>query len=724
LQFGLFELDLALHELRKRGLLIRIENLPFQILEALIERPGDVVTREELRGRLWPDGTHVEFEDGLNTAVRKLRHALSDSAESPIFIETLPRRGYRFIAPVSAVQLKELDQVHATPAAWGQQNDVSLQAIEPIQPTQRRRWGTSARYSGALAAITVLCLLLLWGGRAFHTMRGRRSELPNPQALNIQKLTESGDVDSAAISPDGRFVVYSRQAGEEWSLRIRQTETGGSAGILSPEPQALIALTFSPDGNYLYFGRADKDAPGYHRLYVMPALGGPAQLVMNDVDSPPSFSPDGLQFVFTRGVTEKNLIELRIARSDGTGERLLASIPESSVDVQHGATWSPDGRTVAVGIKHQGKRFDSALYAVAVTDGNLRRVFAGDGGVGRPLWLPDGHTLLTSIANTSERRGQLWFVPLLGGDPTRLTNDLSDYDLTLDLTPDGKKAVLVQKTIDSKIWVSSGGLMASMSPVTNLTGPVLEAVETTQGTIVARGLTELWSVDAKNQIRSLFAKLSVDDITSCGRYVVVNTVQDGTRQLIRFDADGTHPTTLVNDNLWFPTCSSNGRFVFYSTQNDPLKVMRVSVEGGAPREIVSVPGGSVQGPLDVSPDNRLVVFACGLGAPITQFRFCIVKAEGGPLLRAVQPAAEANLSASLPMRQIRWSPDGSAIQYIAFHDGTTNVWEQPVSGGPVKQLTEFTTGQIFSFHWSRDGKRLLVGQGNVTSDIVLLSNFR
>jgi len=99
-RFGQFELDLSEEKLLKRGLPVRLENQPFQILAALLEHPGEMVSREELRASLWPDGTYVDFDEGLNTAVKKLRYALGDSADNPIFIETVPRRGYRFVAPV------------------------------------------------------------------------------------------------------------------------------------------------------------------------------------------------------------------------------------------------------------------------------------------------------------------------------------------------------------------------------------------------------------------------------------------------------------------------------------------------------------------------------------------------------------------------------------------------------------------------------------------------
>src|ERR1700693_2446950 len=106
-RFGQFELDSSEERLLKRGIPVRLENQPFQILAALLEHPGEVVSREDLCASLWPDGTYVDFDEGLNTAVKKLRYALGDSAENPVFIETVPRRGYRFIAPVQADALEQ-----------------------------------------------------------------------------------------------------------------------------------------------------------------------------------------------------------------------------------------------------------------------------------------------------------------------------------------------------------------------------------------------------------------------------------------------------------------------------------------------------------------------------------------------------------------------------------------------------------------------------------------
>lgn len=201
----------------------------------------------------------------------------------------------------------------------------------------------------------------------------------------------------------------------------------------------------------------------------------------------------------------------------------------------------------------------------------------------------------------------------------------------------------------------------------------------------------------------------------------------GSIVLTRVNADGSHATTLVGGSLWGPTCatctrrapacSPDGRFVFYVNVEQPQKIWRIPIEGGAPVEIAEVLGDMVSGRLSVSPDGNLLAYAyeqytvppagwnltvipIGGGAPITKFK--VPGGIGGP----------------------RWSPDGEGLQYLLTQDGATNIWEQPLAGGEPKQLTKFTSGLIFDFNWSSDHTKLLLTRGGISSDVVLLNNPR
>jgi Tol biopolymer transport system component/DNA-binding winged helix-turn-helix (wHTH) protein len=724
LSFGQFELCLLEEKLFKRGLPVRLENQPLQILAALLEKPGDVVGREELRNRLWPRGTYVDFDEGLNTAIKKLRYALGDSADAPVFIETIPRRGYRFLAPVSVVEAESSvpENGHQStslttadnprnPAAFSEPDGLGSPPDQKHTPLPWKR--------GLGLSLIVLLSLLMAAGAGLYRWRTLLRSRASHEAMEIRKLTDTGDIESAAISPDGRYVIYARRVGEKVSLRMRQLGSGGDAEILPLDTVNFVGLAFSPDGNYLYFARSDKDDPGYRYLYVMPALGGPARKLISDVDSPPSFSPDGRQFVFTRGVPTKNQTEVRIANPDGSGDHLLATIEESEAGSQSGASWSPDGRTIAVPVFHLGKKIGSALYAIAVADGKQREFYSADGEVGRPLWFPDGDGILVTLREPDFQRGQMWMIPFPSGRRQRITNDLSNYGLTPDMTADGKNLVVVERTRVSNIWASSAADGSGLQQITFGESAMLEAIEGERGGLVVLGQDELWSMNADGSSRQLLAKLEADRICRSGGFVVASVWKDGLQHIVRLDSDGTHPLSLASGSFFLPTCSPDGKFVFYADLSSPQRIMRISVEGGTPVEIAKVPGDGLDGSLDISSDGKFVAFPWEQFTPAPAMHLSVISASEGRLVTSFKaPPGIYGIGC------VRWSPHDSALQYLVTRDGVTNLWQQHLAGGPPEQLTKFTSGVIFWFNWSRNGKRLLLARGSLTGDAVLLSRFR
>lgn len=723
LRFGQFEADLLEGKLFNRGVPVRIENQPFQILVALLERPGEVIGREELRTRLWPSGTYVDFDEGLNTAISKLRYALHDSTETPVFVETVPRRGYRFLAPVSDVTAGKAAPGNvsppvpvATPA--NEPHTVSFSGPDAARNSPGRShtaFPNRRRLAASLIALLVLVVTGIW---AAHRWRTPASQNLNREAMEIRKLADTSNADEIAVSPDGRYVVYARRIGEKVSLRMRQIESGGDVEVLPEAEVDFVGLTFSPDGNYLYFARSDKDDPGYKYLYVMPALGGPSRKLITDIDAPVSFSPDGRQFVFTRGFPTKNQIEVRIANSDGTGDHLLKTMPQSNAGYQPGATWSPDGRTIAVPVIHRGgERIRSALYAVSVADGSQRELYSTDGLVGRPLWLPDGSAVLVTLYERAIGRGQLWTISFPSGTRERITNDLSNYEMTLDMTPDGKNAVTVESTQVSNIWASSAADISRLQQITSGESPMREAIETHRGKLLVLGHGELWIMDANGTARASFAKLDANQICRSGTFVVARVLQEGQQHIVRLNGDGTHATSLAMGNLFSPTCSPDGKFVFYADVSSPQRVLRVSIEGGTPVEIAKIPGDGLVGPMDISNDGKSLAFPWEQFTPVPGVHLGVISStEGTPVKSFTAPPGVYELQC------VRWSPDDTALQYILTRDGVGNLWQQRLSGGPPKQLTTFTSGLIFHFNRAKSDKRLLLARGSVTSDAVLLSH--
>src|SRR5215468_5465211 len=197
IRFGQFEADLSHGKLLRRGIVVRLENRPFQVLAALLENPGNVVTREELQSRLWPAGTYVDFDEGLNTAVRKLRAALGDTPESPVFVETVPRRGYVFVAPIESPH-----ELHVEP---GSNNGYKIPAVPlpfdpPAVPIGRKVNGR------LLLAVAAVCAMAVTSAVVFWQIRHRPSGRSEPDFTRMS--FGRGLIMSARFSPDGQSIVY------------------------------------------------------------------------------------------------------------------------------------------------------------------------------------------------------------------------------------------------------------------------------------------------------------------------------------------------------------------------------------------------------------------------------------------------------------------------------------------------------------------------------------
>src|SRR5882724_1631964 len=192
IRFGSFEVDKRTGELRKKGSPVKLQQQPLQILLVLIERRGDIVTREELRRQLWPQDTFVDFDHSVNAAVKRLREALGESADNPVFIETLARRGYRFTVPIEEAKNGA---------------GISAAVSEKDGQGRPRRWGLLGM------AVVAATAALVWVARTTVT----RSSSPSSKAtIAERKLTANSaenPIDGAAISPDGTYLVYSDSTG-------------------------------------------------------------------------------------------------------------------------------------------------------------------------------------------------------------------------------------------------------------------------------------------------------------------------------------------------------------------------------------------------------------------------------------------------------------------------------------------------------------------------------
>jgi DNA-binding winged helix-turn-helix (wHTH) protein len=267
IRFATFEVDLLAGELRKGGLKLKLSGQPFQVLAILLESPGKVVTREELQKRLWPD-TFVDVDHNLNTAINKIREVLGDSAENPRFVETLPRRGYRFIAPV--------DGGHV--------------AAELDRETQRE----SSHKTRWLPALTLIGTAALLAAAGWSLYRRHETHLAPPQRTLTRITFDEGLQNEPTWSPDGRYIAYSSDRGGKFDIWVQQV-SGGDPVQITKGPGHNWQPDWSHDGKYIAY-RSENDEGG---LYIVPALGGAGlERKISSFGYYPRWSPDNSQIMF------------------------------------------------------------------------------------------------------------------------------------------------------------------------------------------------------------------------------------------------------------------------------------------------------------------------------------------------------------------------------------------------------------------------------------------
>jgi serine/threonine protein kinase len=561
------------------------------------------------------------------------------------------------------------------------------------------------------AAIAGMAILALAAGAYFWPARSHSFNLQN---VKFTQVTTSGNAGAAALSPDHRYIVYVLADGADESLWVQQLATGSHVQILPPDQVHFVALSFTPDGNYVMFVRSDKSTANYRYLYQMPALGGSPQRLIRDVDSAPTFSPDGKELAFVRGILDPPSNQILIAKTDGTGERILTDrkgfAPGSPT-----VSWSPDGKNLAI-VSPESRENQTRwiLEVISVANGHVQELHTFLIGARAVAWLPDGRGLLTVALDSQNGHGQIWLVNYPGGELTRFTNDLSDYaPCCLDVAGDGNSLVTVQTSVVSDLWVAKGD---GSDPKQISSGEVLGLGLNWLGNhIVASNPVFQWLLvnpDGTGQIA-----LTNDrdphlqfDVCPDGKHIVYNTFHDGNFDLWRADADGAAAVQLpVHGVLGGGICSPDSRFIYYGVQG---AMWRIPIEGGTP-EKTDLPFAQ----LGFSRDGQLLFYDHHkIEGGAMHAVFLIVPARGGPVLHS--------FDTPFGMQAPKFTPDGKAIAFLLTRNRATNIWEQPLAGGPPLQLTKFPAGDMFAFAWSRDGKQLALSRGRRKTDVVMLSNFR
>ncbi len=419
-----------------------------------------------------------------------------------------------------------------------------------------------------------------------------------------------------------------------------------------------------------------------------------------------------------------------IVNADGTGERILAlrKKPETFPWwTRQTPAWSPDGKTIAciVGGDYSGSGLMNVVE-VDVTDGTVKPITTqGWYEIKRVGWLKDKSGLLILGADkaSSYYTQQIWHISYTNGEARRITTDFNNY-LGMSLAADSNALSAVQSNRISNIWVVPNA-DASRAVQIKSGGNNDEGKDglsmTPDGRIVyysrASGADDIWIMNGDGTGQK---QLTVDaganydfKVTADGRYIIFTSERTGAMNLWRMDLDGGNPKQLTNGNSDLGAAiSPDSQAVIYSSDSSGRPaIWKVSIDGG---DSVQLTEYAAENP-EVSPDGKLIAcqYSEGIDMPL---RYAIIPIDGGKPIKVFDlPGTEED---------IRWSPDGNSLTYTNLRNGVSNIWSYPLDGKPPKQLTDFKTDYIYNFKWSPDGKNLVLARGTMTSDVVLMRDFR
>jgi len=725
ISFGQFEADLQSQELKKQGVRLRLSPQSFQILHVLLDRPGELVTREELRQTLWPSDTFVDFEHGLNAAVNRLRECLGDDAEKPHYIETLPRRGYRLIAPVNGSRAAAERSEPAIPAeAQPAHTDIP----EVIAAGKQRK----VRIVAALFAV-----LILLGAAGFGVYSLLHRPTPTPfQKFTITQVTNSGKVTSAAISPDGRYVLSVMYDNGMESLWLRNVRTGSDIEVISPSASHYESLTFSPDGNYIYFRKTGNANDPCCNLYRAPMLSGAPQAVVRNIDSDIAFSPDGQRIAYVRVNTpEADKYSILTASPTGDNEVVLQTSPLVAEKPLPYLAWSPRSNEISHSLYslEQGIGSVSAIDSLSFRGGKSHRLVAFKNKFADEIrWSPDGKTLFAIYRQTGANwsRAQIGFLRRTGPEIEPITRDTNRYR-TLTLSADGRTLATVLARSYTTIYVLSkvGRGFAQPRVLLSQSNEFDEwswVNWSADGNLLVSNTGRLFKLGANGKDQTELLSDSgalIVKPSPCGtNYIVLTwTFHGGTNVpgIWRTNADGSSPLKLTDGKYDFcPVCSPDQKWVYYLDFTDG-HIYRVPLDGSGNREPI-LPQVAAIGGLSVSPDGKTLAAAVSGGTaevPGEAARIALFDGSLSPprLLPARHYADDMYGNGIL-----RFTPDGKSVAYVSRENGVDNVWVQPLDGSAGYPVTDFKFERIWSFSLSPDGKNLAILRGHFDSDVVLL----
>lgn len=693
IRFGVFELDPRSGELRSKGSRVKLQDQPLQVLLAVLEKPGEIVTRDELRARLWSADTFVDFDHGLNAAVKRLRDALGDSAENPRFLETLARRGYRFIGvpKITAATLS------ARPAPW--------------------QWLSTTRNVVAMGLI--VCALAVSFLFYRHSIRPKAV-----QTTVTPVVTNVGEKYTPNLSPDGQRLAFAWNGGAGPGLNL-YVKVVGTEESLRLTKQASIDFNpvWSPDGRYIAFCRILRGATG---IYIIPALGGAERRVRDTLWEEQEFhedfrsnigrlswSPDGKLLAYSDRASRDEAVSIFLLSLDSLEVRRLTSPLHSQGD--YNPEFSPDGQILAFARLTQ---VGQPIYAIPVSGGEERRLTPGTTFTLGLAWTPDSREIVFADPVVK----CLWKVSLRGGELERLQFGEGGAEPSIR----ANRLVYLRETTNLNIWRRNLNSLLRASPPDRFisstrleSGPQFSpdgskiAFESTRS-----GAYEVWLCRSDGssfmQLTHLSPCSGTPRWSPNGQQIAFDSRPSGNGDIFVMDSQGGAPRKLTSEpsNEVVPSWSRDGLWIYFaSDRTGGWEVWKMPSTGGSAVQVTHHGGYAAF----ESADGKFLYYAKGHAVP-GLWRIPVKGGEEVEIIGSLEAGYWGNWAL---VENGIYFLDTATRPGIAFFDITTHRISR------VFDLESRTAKDAAGLAVSPDKRTILYTLlDSMNSDIILVENFR
>ncbi len=704
-EFGDFRFDAERNVLMRFGKPVSITPKTLELLSALVENHGQIVEKERLMAEVWA-GTFVE-ESNLTFNIRQLRKTLGDDAREPTFIETVPRRGYRFIAEVREI----------TDGSFAN-NDARQTDARPIEK-KSIDWLRIVRFTVS-AAVLIFGLTAI--GFWYVSSKDPNSAPVLTAPFSLEKLSNDGKAVFAVISPDGKNVVYTSGIEGKQSVWLRQLESANNVEIIPPSDEQYFGLALSPDGVFLYFVRSPNIADTSAAVYRVSIFGGVPQKIADETQGWISISPDGKQISFVRCFyRDDEYCSLWIAdAADGKNERKIVSRPRP---IRIGDNRiSPDGASIAFAVGqslNQSNEF--GLMEIDIQSGVERELSQEKFfNIKHLEWLPDQSGWLLTARKNREKDFRIWQIAATTGSAAPLTKDSESY-VALSLSKDSNR--LVSTKVKSEFRVR---LFQIENPSDNrILAEATDVVFAPNGDLLVSssmaGSSDIWRLSrdgSRRQMTNHSANEMLPIVLPDGERIFFFSNRTGEGHVWRMNADGSNQTQITKKEGGFPLFAApDGKWLYYLSSRHRT-LWRVSTDGSGEEQLIFDKRTELF--YAFSPDGLQIAFAEKRGKENVLKVVSLADKQNFKTFKLAVPKAG--------LKEFKWSPDGKFLAYIlAAFDSENSLWFQPLDTVEPRRIADLGNESVYEMSglaFAPDGKSFAIVQGGWNHDAVLIGGLK